>query len=471
MARLPSGPRAENRRVRTVERMSLQIRLIGLIALILLLSLLVGGTVACVSASRSVQTEMRSALAVGRQTVTAAVDNLRPGGDVRSDLERIVLSFRGNRHLRVAMSADPAAYAAPRVERTALDSVPDWLVRLIGGQPQIERVPVAVAGRSYGTIVIETDPHNEVFEIWNEFGDALLVLGLFFAATIALVYVVIGRTLKPLDRLAGGLQEIGRGNYGARISVPLPPELSTLRDSFNGMAQRLSEMDAENRRLGQRLLTLREQERGELARDLHDEVGPFLFAINIDAANIARDADEGRMSQIGAHVQSITEAVGHMQKRVRRMLGRLRSLEVEEATLTEAVGHLTQFWQRRHPEIAFRVAIAPDCESLGEPIDGTIYHIVQECLSNAVRHGRPKTVTVSIGIGSDGDIAIAIADDGRGMREPRNLGFGLLGMRERVEAIGGHLAVTSTPGCGVAVTVTLPRKTTPAVGIAAEAAE
>lgn len=451
--------------------MSLQIRLIGLIALILLLSLVLGGVVACVSASRSVQTEMRSALTVGRQTVEAAVASLKPTDQVRDELELIVVSFEGNRHLHVAMTAEPATHAEPSVEQPVLESIPAWLVRLIGGRPQSAEIPVTVGGRSYGSIVIETDPHNEIVETWNEFADALLVLGLFFAATIALVYIFIGRALRPLDRLAAGLQEIGRGNYAARISTPLPPELAKLRDSFNVMAQRLSEMDAENRRLGHRLVALRDQERAELARDLHDEVGPFLFAINIDAANIARHVDEGHASRIPEHVHSIVDAVTRMQKRVRHMLGRLRSVDVEEARLSEAVGHLKQFWQRRHPEIDFQVAIAADCESFGESLDRTIYHIVQECLSNAVRHGRPHIVSVAIEHSrADDNVTIRINDDGQGMSEPRNLGFGLVGMRERVEARGGRLAIASTPGHGVSVTVTLPRETQ-RTAVRSEAAE
>lgn len=437
--------------------MSLQLRLIGLIALILLLSLLLGGAVACVSAARSVQTEMRAALAVGRHTVEAAVDALEPASHVRPELARIVRSFDGNRHLHVYLTADPGVQATPAVEQPLLEPVPDWLVDLVGGREQTEQVPVAVGGRSYGAIAIQTDPHNELVEVWNEFGDALLELGLFFVATIALVYVVIGRTLRPLDSLAAGLREIGRGNYRTRISAPLPPELSTLRDSFNAMAQRLSEMDAENRGLSHRLLTLREQERGELARDLHDEVGPFLFAINIDAETITRHVEEGHVSRIPEQVRSIVDAVAHMQKRVRRMLSRLRSVEVDEAGLVEAVGHLKQFWERRHPEIRFRVAIAPDCESFGEPLDQTIYHIIQECLSNAVRHGQPRTVAVTIARAEPDDgVAISVADDGRGMSEPRNLGFGLVGMRERVEALGGRLTIASAERRGVTVSVALP---------------
>jgi two-component system sensor histidine kinase UhpB len=437
--------------------MSLQIRLIGLIALVLLLSLVLGGAVACVSASHSVQTEMQSALAVGRRTVEAAIGSLEPSEHVPRDLEQIVLSFKGNRHLHVSMTADPAARAEPAIEQPVLDSVPNWLVRVIGGRPQTEQIPVSVGGHGYGSILIETDPHNEIVETWNEFGGDLVVLGLSFVATIALVYVVIGRALRPLDRLAAGLEDIGRGNYGARIATPLPPELSKLRDSFNAMAQRLSEMNAENRRLGQRLVTLRDQERAELARDLHDEVGPFLFAINIDAANISRHVDEGQPQRIPDRVHSIVDAVTRMQKRVRQMLSRLRSVEVEEAGLGEAIGHLTQFWRHRHPGIDFRVTLDAGCEGFGEPLDRTIYHIVQECLSNAVRHGRPRTVTVSIRPDRADDVAVEVTDDGHGMSEPRNLGFGLVGMRERVEALGGRLDIASAPGRGVSVSVALPR--------------
>ncbi|MBV8536742.1 MAG: HAMP domain-containing protein [Alphaproteobacteria bacterium] len=450
--------------------MSLQIRLIGLIALILLLSLVLGGTVACVSASHSVQTEMRSALAVGSQTIAAAVGSLEPSDHVPRDLEQIVLSFKGNRHLRVSMTTNTATRAEPAIEQPVLDSVPPWLVRLIGGPPQTEQIAVSVGGRGYGSILLETDPHNEIVETWNEFGEDLLVLGVFFVATIALVYVVIGRGLRPLDRLAAGLEDIGRGNYRARISTPLPPELSKLRDSFNAMAQRLSEMDAENRRLSQRLLTLRDQERAELARDLHDEVGPFLFAIHIDAANISRHVDEGQPQRIPDHLHSIADAVTRMQRRVRQMLSRLRSVEVEEAGLAEAVGHLTQFWRRRHPGIDFQVALDTGCESFGEALDRTMYHIVQDCLSNAVRHGRPRTVRASIRQQRADAVLIEVTDDGQGMPEPRNLGFGLVGMRERVEALGGRLVITSAPGQGVSVSVTLPRE--PATAAThAEAAE
>jgi two-component system sensor histidine kinase UhpB len=109
-----------------------------------------------------------------------------------------------------------------------------------------------------------------------------------------MIYVFIGRMLRPLDRLTRALEEVGDGRFRTRFGGRLPPELARLRDSFNRMAARLADADADNRRLNAQLLTSREEERSELARDLHDEVGPYLFAIGADAALAARRLREDR---------------------------------------------------------------------------------------------------------------------------------------------------------------------------------
>src|SRR5208337_208137 len=109
--------------------------------------------------------------------------------------------------------------------------------------------------------------------------------------------------------------------------------------------------DTENHRLHEQLLTLQEQERNELARDLHDEVSPFLFAIAIDAASASRMLREGRTSEAREHMQSITDAVRPMQRQVRSMLGRLRPIGLEEFGLREAIENMIGFWRQRRPEI------------------------------------------------------------------------------------------------------------------------
>lgn len=441
--------------------MSLRFRLIGLVAIVLVASLVFGGVIAVFTASRSVQTEMQSALLVGRQTVENAVLELPKSRDPRHDLENLIASFRGNRHLHVALTGDAGAVAEPAVEAPPFGSIPDWFVRLIGVAPVTERLPVAAGSQSYGSVVIETDPHNEILEVWNWFTDTLIMLAAFCVPTIALIYLLIGRALRPLDRLASALQQVGRGDYGARIDIPLAPEIARLRDSFNRMAERLAEMDADNRRLNEQLLTLQEQERSELARDLHDEVSPFLFAINVDVGNISRLAKDKPMAELPAIVDSISEAVEHIQQVVRNMLGRLRPIGLADFGLNAAIANMVEFWSRRHPDIDFQVTIAPDCDALGDLADKTVFRVVQECLSNAVRHGKPTAVKISVSRTGDAetgrhDVVAEVADNGSGIGESAGLGYGLLGMNERVKAMGGRLTIANMPDGGLTVTATLP---------------
>ena len=450
--------------------MSLRLFLISLIAALLAASLVLGGMVASFNASRSVQTEMRSAIVVAQQMIRANLANLDWSQDPRRELEGLISSFKGNRHVRVSLIGDGAAVAEPAIEQPPLGKVPVWFVRLLGVTNAAVQIPIVVHGENFGTVLIESDPHNEILEIWDEFGDGLLVLALFFVPTVLLVYFFVGRALRPLDRLAVGLSRIGRGDYSARLDGKLPPELSKLRDSFNRMAGQLAEMAGENQRLNEQLLTLQEEERNEIAHDLHDEIGPFLFAINVDAANITRNIDEGRIGPVRELVQSIVEAVGHMQRQVRSMLRLLRPIGLAEFGLDEAIGNLVEFWRRRYPDIAYEIAISPDSESFGDLIDPVIYRVVQESLSNAVRHSRPTRIRIGIerqqAEDSGETVVVTVADNGQGMVEPAGTGpagtgvagtgYGLLGMSERVTAMGGNLTISSRLGEGTAVIARLP---------------
>lgn len=440
---------------------SLRLLLISLIAVVLVLSLGVGGMLACFNASRSVETEMRSALIVARQMIDTGVDRLDTSDNPKHDLEELVASFKGNRHLSVRLAGDGAAVATPPVETPPVGEVPRWFIRILAVPSTTIRIPVSVHGQDFGAVLVETDPHNEILEIWDEFGESLILLGLFSGPTILLIYFFIGRALRPLDRMGQALRKVGAGDYRTRLSERLPPELAGLRDSFNRMAGQLSAMASENRRLNEQLLTLQEEERNDIARDLHDEIGPFLFAINVDAANIARHVDEGRAAPIRGLVQSIVEAVTHMQKQVRSMLGQLRPIGLADFGLAEAIENLIDFWRRRYPDITYEFAMGPDTDSFGELIDPTIYRVVQEGLSNAVRHGRPTAIAVSLRLKRMGEegadaVVVTVADDGQGMAETPGMGYGLLGMGERVKAMGGSLTVLSKPGEGLSVTATIP---------------
>jgi two-component system sensor histidine kinase UhpB len=222
------------------------------------------------------------------------------------------------------------------------------------------------------------------------------------------------------------------------------------------------------------LLTLEEQERKDFARDLHDEVGPLLFAINMDTASASRLLDEGRATAAREQVQAIAEAVRHTQQQVKSMLGRLRPTGLADFGLREATENIVAFWRRRRPEIDYTMAIPPECEGLSEVLGTTICRIIQEALSNAVRHAEPTMITISVERrdqhGRD-EVRLEIADNGRGMPEPPRLGHGLIGMTERVKAIGGDLTLLNRPGQGFTLGARLPIPSARDVDVASIAAK
>ncbi len=219
--------------------MSLRIRLIVLVVAAFAVSLAIGGAIMLVIASRSVQTEMRSALLVGQQSVLNAAREIDRSSDPEHGLADLIASFKGHRHLWVGIIGAAPAEAIPLGERLPFGKAPAWFARLIGVEPEAEQVAVTSGGKPFATVRIATVPRNEVHEVWNELTWNLVVIGLIGGQTIALIYLFVGRALRPLDRLAGAMELVGEGDYQVRVSDSLTPELARLRDSFNRMAAAL----------------------------------------------------------------------------------------------------------------------------------------------------------------------------------------------------------------------------------------
>ncbi|HZZ32793.1 MAG TPA: histidine kinase, partial [Phenylobacterium sp.] len=186
--------------------------------------------------------------------------------------------------------------------------------------------------------------------------------------------------------------------------------------------------------------------RADIARDLHDDIGPHLFAVNMDAEMIAQLSDAGRPESIREQVRSIQAAVGHMQRQVRDVLGRLRPARITELGLNAAIQDLVRFWSVRRPEIAFNVVLLADETQLGEAIKETVYRVVQEAANNAVRHGEPKAIWISLEIDEAQVLSVRVVDNGDGRGSSMaGAGLGLVGMRERVTALGGFLSFGPNP--------------------------
>jgi two-component system, NarL family, sensor histidine kinase UhpB len=365
--------------------MSLRLRVVAAIALVLLTASVVGTALAGWQARLVLREELVAALAGGRQTVDGALQTVKSSPHPAQDLTGVVDAFDGNRHVVATLfgtDGHVAAVSHPLPARAA----PGWFSALF--RPDVGEVRLPASASGLRELVLTPVFANDVAGIWAEFIALVGVLAGSFLAGALLVWLTVGRALRPLSDFSAAFVRIGSGDYAARVRQAGPLELVRLGRGVNDMAERLAAMQEKTHALEDQLRTLQDEERADLARDLHDEIGPHLFAANVDAAMARRLIAEGKSVEALRQVESISGSVSHMQRLVRDILGRLRPTELIELGLRAAVDELVSFWAARHPSILFAVRI-PDDADLPIPDEAreTLYRVVQEGLNNAVPEG------------------------------------------------------------------------------------
>lgn len=426
------------------------------VMLVLLVALTLLAAVACWHARRSVENEMAMALEAADRIVDNALVSMPAGHQGDAYLARLVRSFDDNRHVRVALMDGPATIAASRL--APADPVPGWYRRLLEIPIDSRRdTAPALGGR---TLSVTTDAHNEISEAWVQFRDGALFLSLFSLLMLGLVHLAMNRIAGPLARLARGFEKLGGGDYAARVDQAGPHEVAVLAADFNRMAARLGTLEADNRRLAHQMIAIQEEERADIARDLHDEMGPFLFAMRVDADAIVTEA--GEEGAIAARARALGDAVSHIQRQVRSILQQLRSDTLVEIGLGAALANLAAFWQRRHDGVALHMDVAAVGDGFGADIDAALYRLVQEGLTNALRHGAARNVWLTIRAGTD--VGVVLEDDGVGLEADDGAGgtedgggMGLKGMRERLAPLSGRLTLSPGIRGGVRLEACIPR--------------
>lgn len=437
---------------------SLSATLIRNISIVLALTLVLSVALTYWQAATKVETEVGAALSIAEKTVRKVIQEIAHDDDPRLQLVRLVRVFDGNRHVKATfvepepIGARISSFVAPAEE------LPEWFYSLMARPPQVIRIPLPERLDSYGAFELESEQRGEVGEVWDDLLLKLAMLSLFCALVSTLVYITVGRALEPLPKLSNAYERLGGGDYAVRVTESGPTELAKLCSGFNEMAGRLGQMERRNQQLNEQLATVQDEERADLARDLHDEVSPFLFAVDVDASSIRQmaEADAPEPTVIAARADAIREAVAHMKKHVKSILGRLRPAVHLELGLANAIETLVASWQLRNPDVTFNVDVTD--RGCGQKLDSVIHGIVREAISNAFKHGAPTEIDVEISRNADDDVAVVVRDDGGGLKSASlTSGFGLIAMRERVTALGGTVEIKNREDrAGVAVDVRLP---------------
>ncbi len=426
---------------------------------------------AVVDARSRVEVEVTSSMELAQQLVNDMVDRLAADGQTTELLDVIPEQLKYVRHARILVSDGHGelVQVAPEtsVESRVLahpERAPQWFADLVGPMVGTREVRVVLGANRMGTIVIVGEPRDELGEVWEEVSRrAVIWLGIT-AMMLALLYVVLGRLLTPLINLAGGMHELEDGHYGTRLSEPPVRELAAIAGRFNLLAEALEKARAENSRLYRNLIAVQEDERRQVANELHDEAGPCLFGITANASSIARLAEQAGLTQanpIKTRVEEILTVVSRLKTLNRDLLRRLRPVELGTISLEELVVSLVAGFERRHPEMTFTVVTSSLARGYGEAVDLTIFRCVQEALTNAMQHGRASRVHIEIWEEPEPApgwrlLQLIVQDNGKGFVSGATWGIGLTAMRERVRAIDGASKIVSSPERGTTISVTVP---------------
>ncbi len=438
--------------------MSLRFRLIISIGFGLIASVTFGGAFALWDAAHQVQTEMRSAIAGADRIAQTAIADSSHSARQAERLQHLIREFDGNRHVQATVIGRDGRVVLASMLEASNTHIPGWFSRLLDGGPKVVRINLSPESDEYEALVLTTDAANELAEKWGDIGLALSVLVAFCTVVLGIVYWTLARGLRPLQALNVAFDRVGRGDYSPRVAENGPTELARLAHEFNQMVTRLSAMQHQNARLNEQLANVQEEERSELARELHDEIGPFLLAVGLDVSAIhkAINANDHVSAQLSPRLEAIRAATTHMRKHLKIILGRLRPSVLLDLGLAQAIDNLVDFWRGRNPQVVFDLKVFP--ESFGEPLDEGIYRIVRESLNNALRHGQPSEVDINIRFETDGTVAIDVVDDGGGMKAANTaIGFGIIGMQERIALLGGTISIGNRDDAkGVIVSARLP---------------
>lgn len=446
------------------QKFSLRARINLLLALVLTLGLAINIARLVLEAGPRVQAEDQSVVRLAREFIDTIVAGLNEAPDAEVRLNQIVHDLNRLRHVSITRQGEAVEISGTPDVNPDARSPPAWFVALVHPEKTTVNVPISIKGKP-GSLLITSHPNDEMAEIWDGIVTQLQI-GTVIAIVLFLITTrVVSRALAPIQTLSEAMTKIEAGGYDTRVKPDGPPELAAICDKLNHLAATLGNAVDDKRRLAERVVSLQDVERKEIARELHDEFGPYLFALRAHASALTRIADARDLGAEATrkHGSAILEQVNALQQSNRRVLEKLRPVGLTELGLREALGALLRLWGESHPDVAIETAISQSLGDTGETADLTIYRTIQEALTNVFRHAGATCVNVTVepvelpsGLSGRGGALVRVRDNGGGLRPDHKLGFGLTGMRERILALGGSLTIASGDN-GVTVEAVVPR--------------
>ncbi|MTH77363.1 LapD/MoxY N-terminal periplasmic domain-containing protein [Paracoccus aestuariivivens] len=387
------------------------------------------------NARDSVKNETDSAFGLAIAAATLRLPTSFDRKDMMSEAIRIAADIRGQRHVTAGLRDAQGKTVELPPPPAGTDHAPDWFADMLRPEPRSHLLPITQYPNVLGVLEIRTEASDEIAEVWRDLRVLLPLLLITALVAIGVTMTITGLVLRRLRQIGDALGRMQAGDLGHRAPHTGLTELNDLGAGVNALADHLAAERRENRDLQARMMTLAEAERARIATDLHDEIGPQLFALHA-AVGQARRHDADPDPDLADNLAAIARHSDAIRKSARTAIDDLRLSPTEGVVLSDMIHELLIEFEDIAPDTSFTLQAEPD---LPEPDDAgriAIYRFIRESVLNALRHAAPGQIEVVLAR-AGGSLLARVVDDGNGPSPASRRGLGQSGMRDRAIALGG----------------------------------
>lgn len=404
--------------------------------------LLIGGAIAVWQARLAVNQEINSSIQLAVKLVRFGFAHSKQTPDWLMQLN----ALEEIRHLSIQLQQPSGQVLSVQHSKQYLEHTPpQWFISLVqGDEVKIEHVLTRADGQQLW-LKISANPLDEISEVWQENVAFFGLLSILMLLSYVAVNLVFNKTLNPITTIVRALRGLETEHYQQLPAFAIQ-EFDEIALAINQLTDKLKQVKQENRALTQHTLAIQEDERQRLAQELHDELGQSLTAIKVMAVTAARTSNHSKQS-----TDAIIQTCDHLMRVVRSMMHQLHPLMLTELGLKATLEDLVQHWSN---SLTIDLECDDSVDSLDSKIAIQVFRVVQECLTNTVRHANASQAWIKISL--DNKLHLTVIDDGQGCDTTSSKGFGLRGMKERINSLGGELQLLSKPHQGMKITASIP---------------
>lgn len=310
-----------------------------------------------------------------------------------------------------------------------------------------------------GDIVVSPSKPILLHNAWNNIMTLMEFSIIVVAILSLLLYLCLHCILKPVKKTQRVLNEMQKGNLSAQVPPSHIKEWQETATAINNLAASLKETLDDRKELSYKLLNIQENERRYLCRELHDDMGQYLTGLRAISHFLQLEVDS-QCPELSPKVKQVNTISEEMMELVKDLLFRLRPADLDALGISENLKSMIQDWNTKHFDKNCSITLEGEINSIPAAIAVNILRTIQECLTNIVKHASASAAEVHLTYYPTDHkyLTLTIQDNGN-MTQPEPLikpGNGLLGIKERINALNGELELSQSPLGGLKIAASIP---------------